>query len=104
MCVDNVKFTLYYGILIQVIKCPLTVEFCPGKITWRVAFCDMFMPATTQYEKKVSLSGAQNLRAVLVYIMLAQFGALVFLLCKDKEHKEFNRTLKIYHYNINYGI
>lgn len=70
LCVDNVQFTLYYGILIQVIKCPLTVEFCPEKITWRVAFCDMSMPATTQYEKKVSLSAAQNLRAVLVYIYI----------------------------------
>lgn len=102
------QFTLYYGILIQVIKCPLTVEFCPGKITWRVAFCDMSMPATTQYEKKVSLSAAQNLRAVLVYIniyiFLTQFGVLVFLLCKDKEHKYFRKALKIYHYDITYGI
>lgn len=48
--------------------------------------------------------GTKSQSSASIYILLTQFGALVFLLCKDKEHKYFCKALKIYHYDITYGI
>lgn len=48
--------------------------------------------------------GTKSQSSASIYILLTQFGALVFLLCKDKEYQYFRRALKIYHYDITYGI